>query len=105
VVCYNGMNNVLRKPHAEKVIPLLDRCWAVRNLGGAQDAMLVCQGSAELWVEPTSKPWDLAPLQILAQESGARYFDYTGADTIHGGNAIICVPGLEAVAREFLGLA
>jgi fructose-1,6-bisphosphatase/inositol monophosphatase family enzyme len=74
-------------------------------VGGALDAMMVCSGSAELWIEPTSKPWDLAPLQIIAQESGACYFDYTGADTIYGGNAVICAPGLERVARDFLGLA
>lgn len=105
VACYNGLNQIRRKPHPHQVVPLLERCWAVRSMGGAMDAMLVCSGSAELWIEPTSKPWDLAPLQIIAQESGARYFDYTGADTIYGGNAIICAPGLERVARDFLGLA
>jgi histidinol-phosphatase len=68
------------------------------------DAMLVCSGAAELWVEPSAKPWDLAPLQILAQESGALHFDFAGHDTIYGGSAVICTPAVQAEARAFLGL-
>lgn len=104
VVCYNGLNNVARKPRAGLVLPFLDRAWAVRSVGGALDAMLVCSGSAEIWVEPSAKPWDLAPLRIIARESGACFFDYAGRDTISGGNAVICVPGLASEVRSFLEL-
>jgi fructose-1,6-bisphosphatase/inositol monophosphatase family enzyme len=55
-------------------------------------------------LEFSAKPWDLAVIQVIAKESGLRYFDYTGADTIYGGNAVLCVPALEPVARTFLGL-
>jgi histidinol-phosphatase len=99
------MHNVLANPHSEKLLPLFSSCWAVRSMGGALDAMYVCAGHADFWIEPVAKPWDLAPLQVLAKESGLLYFDYTGADTIYGGNALLCVPGLDSVAREFLGLA
>lgn len=104
VVCYNSLNRVLQRPHAEKVLPFLSKFWAARSFGGAMDAALVCAGKAELWIEPTAKPWDLAALRVLALESGARYFDYAGRDTIYGGNAVVCTPGLESAAREFLGL-
>jgi fructose-1,6-bisphosphatase/inositol monophosphatase family enzyme len=67
--------------------------------------MSVCAGQAEFWLEPAAKPWDLAVVQVIARESGLRFFDHTGADTIYGGDAILCVPPLEPAAREFLGLA
>ena len=77
----------------------------VRMFGGAQDAMLLCAGGAEVWFEPVLKPWDLAAISLIAKESGARYFDFAGQDSIYSGNGVICVPGLEEAVRELLGLA
>ena len=48
--------------------------------------------------------WDLAAIRVVALESGARYFDYTGEDTLYGGNAVICVPAIEGEVRHFLGI-
>jgi fructose-1,6-bisphosphatase/inositol monophosphatase family enzyme len=105
VIGVSGLEAVLSKPHPERLLPFLARFGVVRSLGGALDAISVCAGQAELWFEPAAKPWDLAVVQILAHESGLRFFDHTGVDTIYGGNAILCVPSLEPAAREFLGLA
>jgi histidinol-phosphatase len=104
VVCSNGMQNSLTNPHPEKLLNFLNQFWAVRSLGGALDAMYVCAGHADFWLEPTAKPWDLAVIQVIAKEAGLLYFDYKGEDTIYGGNAILCVPALEDQARSFLGL-
>jgi fructose-1,6-bisphosphatase/inositol monophosphatase family enzyme len=100
----NGLQNKLKKPHSGKILAFFEQFWAVRSLGGALDAMYTCAGQADFWLEFSAKPWDLAVIQVIAKESGLRYFDYTGADTIYGGNAVLCVPGLEPVARTFLGL-
>ncbi len=104
VLCVNQLNRVLNYPRAEKVLPFLAQFGASRSLGGALDAMLVAGGSAEVWMEPALKPWDLGALSIIAKEAGCVYYDYTGKDTIYGGNGVICVPGLETVVREFLGI-
>lgn len=104
VGCFNSLNNAGRRPDAGKLLPFMSKFWAVRCLGGALDAMLVCAGHAEFWLEPSVKPWDLAAIRVVGLEAGARYFDYTGTDTIYGGNAVMCVPALEPLARDFLGL-
>ena len=104
VLCVNGLENTLKMPHSEKILGLLGQFWTVRSLGGALDAMSTCAGHADFWLEFSAKPWDLAVIQVIAQEAGLRYFDYTGADTIYGGNAVLCVPALEPLARTFLGL-
>lgn len=105
VIGVSGLERILTQPHPERLLPFLARFGVIRSLGGALDAMSVCAGQAELWLEPAAKPWDLAVVQVIAREAGLRFFDHTGADTIYGGDAILCVPALEPAAREFLGLA
>lgn len=104
VVCMNQLNHVLDYERAEKVLPFLAQFWGSRCLGGAWDAMLVAEGKAEVWMEPSLKPWDLGALSIIAKEAGCVYCDYAGQDTIYGGNGVICAPGLEPVVRQFLGI-
>jgi histidinol-phosphatase len=104
VGCINQIQNVKERPGTDKIIDLMAGFWAVRCFGGALDAMLVCSGCAEFWLEPYAKPWDLAVVQVMAQESGAAFFDYRGENTIYGSNAILCVPALVPTARWFLGL-
>jgi histidinol-phosphatase len=76
----------------------------VRSYGGVQDAVMVASGQAEIWIEPSAQPWDLAALQVISEEAGARFFNYQGNRSIYGGNCITCVPALEPVARSLLGL-
>ena len=102
VVCLNGFNAVARHRLGPPLLDWLHRFWAVRSMGGCLDALLVAQGQADLWIELTGKPWDFAPLKIIAEEAGACYFDFQGRDTIYGGNCVICAPGLEEEARRFV---
>ena len=63
---------------------------------------MVVSGRAEVWFELAAEAWDLAPLKILAEEAGARFFNFDGGRSIHGGNAVICVPFLEDELRAFV---
>ena len=40
--------------------------------------------------------------RVSAEEAGARFFNFDGGNSIHGGNAVICVPPLEAELRAFV---
>lgn len=104
VGCFNQLERARQRPGTDRILDLMSEFWTIRCLGGAMDAMYVCAGHAEFWLEPTAKPWDLAVLQVMAQEAGAVFFDYKGENTIYGGNAVICVPALVPKARWFLGL-
>jgi histidinol-phosphatase len=76
--------------------------WAVRGMGGCQDAVHVCSGHAEVWFELSGKPWDLAPFIVLGEEAGARFFNFDGGRSLRAGNAVLCVPALEREVRELL---
>jgi histidinol-phosphatase len=102
VVCLNGFNVLDRYPFGSRLLEWLRPFWAVRSMGGCLDAMLVAQGQAEVWLELGGKPWDFAPLKIIAEEAGGRFFDFQGRSTIYGGNCVICAPGLEDAARRLV---
>ncbi len=100
VLSFNGFNKKGIQPFAQRLLPWVQRFWAVRGLGGSYDAMLLAQGQADVWIEPNAAPWDLAPLKLLVEEAGGRFGSFTGENTIYGGNAYACVPALEPYVRE-----
>lgn len=102
VLCLTAFNAVAGRPLAPRLLDFMAGFWSVRSLGGCQDAMLVASGRAECWIELTASAWDLAPLKVIAEEAGARFFNFDGGSSIHGGNAVICVPALEPELRAFV---
>jgi len=102
VLCLNAFDSLVGRPFADRLLPWLEQFWAVRSLGGCMDAMAVACGRADAWIEVSAKAWDLAPLKIIAEESGARFFNFNSESSIYGGNCVICIPSLEAMVRAFL---
>jgi len=102
LICCNGLGFMHRYKFAGDLVDWLSGFWTVRSMGGCLDAMLLARGSADVWVEAQAKPWDLAPLKILAEEAGLVTFDFKGEDTIYGGNYAICVPALADEVKQFL---
>jgi fructose-1,6-bisphosphatase/inositol monophosphatase family enzyme len=102
VVMVNVGNKIVHRKDAAEWNEFIGRFWAFRSLGGALDAMAVSQGQAELWIEPAAQSWDFAPMQVIAEESGARFFSLDGTRTIHGRSGVVCNPSIEADVRGFL---
>ena len=103
LLCCNGLGFMHRYKFAPALLDWIAKFWTVRSMGGCLDAMLVASGVADAWMESQAKPWDLAPLKIIAKEAGLVTFDFTGKDTIYGGNYVICVPALADEMRAFVG--
>jgi len=102
ILCLTAFNNLRGRPFAGKIVDYMAGYWTVRSMGGCQDAMLVASGRAEAWIELDAKPWDLAPLQLIAEEAGVRFFNFDGGRSIRGGNAVLCVPFLEDELRALV---
>ena len=71
-------------------------------MGGCMDALSVAAGRAEVWISMEAKAWDLAPLKIIGEEAGAKFFNLDGKSSIYGGNCVLTSPGLEDEIRRFL---
>jgi histidinol phosphatase-like enzyme (inositol monophosphatase family) len=102
VLCVNGFNATHQLEFAPALLDWMRQFWAVRSMGGCLDAVMVASGQADLWIEPTAAPWDLAPLKVIGEEAGGRFFNFDGGNSIYGGNCVIATPGLEAEARRLL---
>jgi histidinol phosphatase-like enzyme (inositol monophosphatase family) len=105
LVCFNGLSYAHRYPFSKHLTDWLAGVWTVRSMGGCLDAMLISSGRADVWIETQAKPWDLAPLKIIAEEAGAVTFDFKGENTIYGGNFAITVPALAEEVKRFLATA
>ena len=102
LVCVTAFDNLAGRPFVGRLLPWLSQFWAVRSMGGCMDALCVASGRADAWIEVEAEAWDLAPLKIIAEEAGARFFNFDGRASIYGGNCVITIPSLEAEIREFL---
>jgi histidinol-phosphatase len=100
----NGLHLAQARPYLARVTDLCQRAWSVRSYGGALDACMVAAGQADIWFEPKVAPWDLAPLKLILEESGAAFFALDGSRSIERGNAIGCTPGLVAQVRSVFGV-
>jgi len=103
VLCVNGLNNVGKAGLSAGLVEWMEQFWAVRSMGGCLDAVMVARGQADLWIEPSAAPWDLAPLKVIVEEAGGCFFNMDGGSSIYGGSCVITTPGLEAEARRFVG--
>ncbi len=104
MLCLTGFDKVLERSWGERLLPWITRFWSVRSMGGCMDAMCMASGRAEVWMSLEAKAWDLAPLKIIGEEAGARFFNLDGKSSIYGGDCVMTVPALEPMLRGFLGI-
>ncbi len=102
ILAFNGFNKLGVQSFGPKLLEWVGKFWAVRGLGGSVDAMFLAYGRLDVWIEPNAAPWDLAPLKIIVEEAGAKFASLSGENTIYGGNAYACVPGLEPYVQQLL---
>ena len=101
VLCANSLQKAKNFVWGPELVEWMGQFWAVRSQGGGPDCMMLISGQSDAWLEPSSQPWDLAPLKILIEEAGGRFFNFDGGASIYAGNCIACAPGLEAEMRRF----
>ena len=98
VVCVCTFNGLVRHPLASRTLEYLKTAWAVRSISGCFEAMLVASGRAEAWIELEASSWDLAALQVIAEEAGARFFNFDGGRSPHARQLRDLRPGLRGGA-------
>jgi histidinol-phosphatase len=104
VLSPNGMHAMAAESYGPRMVEFMSRFWAVRSTGGALDAGMLAAGQLDVWMERKAEVWDLAPLQVIIEEAGGRYFALDGSRSVDAGNAVACTPALEAEVRRFFGL-
>jgi histidinol-phosphatase len=75
-------------PNTQKIPALLAGSWRQRGVGDFYQHMLVAEGCGELALDPIVMPWDIAPLQLIVEESGGKATTVTGERTIYSGSLV-----------------
>ena len=100
VVCFNGMQNNKKWPYRDIVLDFVSKFWCMRSMSGSPDVTMVASGQADVWIEPSAKPWDLCPMKVIVEEAGGKFFNFEGTDSIYAGNALVCTPAFEQLLRD-----
>ena len=80
---------VLSFAYEGEVPDLVERAWHVRGFGDFWAHMLVAEGAVDGAVDALGvSEWDLAAAQVIVEEAGGRFSDFSGAARIDGRGAI-----------------
>jgi fructose-1,6-bisphosphatase/inositol monophosphatase family enzyme len=64
--------------------------------------VLVATGRADLMIDPALAIWDAAALIPIVTEAGGEFIDWTGKQTVDGGNGISVIPELRTETLRVL---
>ncbi|MBX9769882.1 MAG: hypothetical protein K2X29_00840 [Candidatus Obscuribacterales bacterium] len=81
---------------------LVSNTYRQRGFGDYLSFAHLLEGKAELALEVGLKPWDLAAVKIIAQESGGRYYDLNGGESIYTGDCLITNGSLDDLPLKVL---
>jgi len=88
MVCTTSFNNWLKAGKQTAFDRINAAACETRGWSDCYGHALVITGRADVMLDPLLNPWDAAALVPILREAGGQFFDWTGSDTIHGGNGI-----------------
>jgi histidinol phosphatase-like enzyme (inositol monophosphatase family) len=74
--------------HADGWQRLVNGTYIQRTWGDAYGYALVATGRAEVMVDSEVKVWDCAPFQVILEEAGGTFTDWSGTPTVYAGESI-----------------
>eukprot|EP00913_Durusdinium_trenchii_P028292 g26520.t1 len=100
--CFTEVNGFHKIGRSDAFEALRTNCRVARGWGDCYGHILVATGRADVMVDPELNPWDAAPLLPIVEEAGGCFADWTGRNTIHGGNGFSSNGALKDRVLELL---
>jgi histidinol-phosphatase len=85
------------------LLELGSRCWRTRGFGDLWSYMLVAEGGADIGIDPSVSLWDLAAPQVIVEEAGGRFTDFTGVARADGGSGVATNGLVHDAVLEIIG--
>lgn len=82
---------------------LQEQSWITRSWGDGYGYLLVATGRADLMVDPICNAWDVAAMLPIMRESGGRFTDWKGQETVRGGDGLGTNGGIHDAVLDVLG--
>lgn len=86
---FGGPNRILESGLWEGFTRCIARSYRQRGLGDYLNFAYVFEGKAEATIEVGLYVWDLAPMKIIVEESGGRFTDLDGGNSVYKGNCLV----------------
>ncbi|MBL8849350.1 MAG: histidinol phosphate phosphatase, partial [Planctomycetaceae bacterium] len=102
LLSYTAVELFDRTHRRETFEALVHACHASRAWGDCYGHILVATGRADVMVDPIMNIWDCAPLLPILREAGGIYVDWTGAETIRGGDGISTTTRLKSAVLDLV---
>jgi histidinol-phosphatase len=90
---YSGLSSWERAGRLNEFLGLSRKVWRTRAYGDFWSHMLVAEGAADISAETDVTLWDLAALQVIVEEAGGAFTDFSGTPRPDRGSAV-CTNGL-----------
>lgn len=103
LVCFTDVDSWIQTGRGEAFQRLCASCRMARGWGDCYGHVLVALGRADAMVDPVLNPWDAAALVPIVTEAGGTFVDWSGRETIHGGDGISSNGRLQAELLTILG--
>ncbi len=83
-------------PWGERAFQLAGHAFACRGFSDAIGHIEVARGAVDAMIDPRGKPWDFAPIAILAREAGGAFSSLGGEPGFDRGDALVSNGALHA---------
>jgi len=74
--------------NSERLVRLAALAKRDRGFGDFWSHVLVAEGACDVGLDPVVSVWDLAPLQVIVEEAGGKFTDFSGQSRVDGGSAV-----------------
>lgn len=78
-------------------------CWITRTWGDGYGYLLVATGRADVMIDPICNAWDVAAILPVMLESGGKFTDWKGVETVRGGDGLGTNGQLQDAVLQILG--
>jgi len=86
---FGSPSRILQQGWWDGLTELVGKTVRQRGFGDYLNFSTVFEGKAEATIEIGVKIWDLAPMKILAEESGGKFTDLSGGKSIADGSCLV----------------
>lgn len=86
---HGGLKDLLKHDYKENILSLASKCEYSRGFGDCHGHTFIIGGMAEIMIDPSVAPYDIAPTKICIEEAGGKLTDFHGIDSIYNKTAVI----------------
>jgi histidinol-phosphatase len=86
---FGAPNRLVSDGYWDAMRIICEKTYRQRGFGDYLNFGHVFEGKAEAMIEIGVKPWDIAPMKIIAEEAGGKYTDLEGGSSIYKGGCLV----------------